>query len=322
MYPNIREYVCQMPHVAHQFDLTRLRAFLTVAEEGSITLAAERLGVAQPALSASIKRLEGDLGVQLFDRQPRGMALTRAGRSLLPRVYDVFGMLSAMRTTLDDMASDPFGEISIGLPPSASVVMARPLLRGLSARFPNVSLRLVEAMSGYLYDWVEAGDLDMALTFNGADTETIISRPLFGEEMMLIGETGAMRDLPDPFPVARIAELPLIVTSGRHTLRRNLERQVEALGKRLNIRLEIDAGHQLVRMVSAGEGYGVFAQSAFVSELQSGQVRAVPLLPGYRRTVCLTYHRRKHAEWVHERIRAWVEDLVEELRRTGAWPAG
>lgn len=63
------------------------------------------------------------------------------------------------------------------------------------------------------------------------------------EEMMLIGAAEKMRDVPDPFPVSRIPTLPLIVTSGRHTLRSNLERQVDALGLRLNIHYEIDAGH-------------------------------------------------------------------------------
>ncbi|MDT0684312.1 LysR family transcriptional regulator [Roseicyclus sp. F158] len=311
-----------MPQLAHSLDLNRLRAFLAVAEEGSITLAAGRLGVAQPALSSSIKRLETDLGVALFERLPRGMSLTRYGRTLLPQVYDLFGRLAAMRDTLKDMETEPSGEVSIGLPPSASVVLTRPLLRVLTEEFPKVSLRLVEAMSGYLYDWVEAGELDMAITFNGLDTDTVLSRPMFREEMMLCGATDAMRDLPSPFPVERIAELPLIVTSARHTLRSNLQRQIEALGHTLNIRLEIDAGQQLVRMVSGGEGYGVFAPSAFVSELKAGQVQIVPLEPRYKRTVCLTYHRRKHADWVHEVIRARLEALIHELLGSGEWPAG
>ncbi|KMK68274.1 transcriptional regulator [Puniceibacterium sp. IMCC21224] len=295
---------------------------MTVAEEGSITAAAVRLGVAQPALSASVRRLEADLRLDLFERLPRGVALTAAGRRLLPQVYEVFGILRALHNELTDLVSEPSGEVSIGLPPSAAVVLAQPLLRGLSSRFPRVSLRLVEAMSGYLYDWVEAGELDIALTFNGVDTDTIISRPLLREEMMLIGEAGQMRTIPDPFPIARIAELPLIVTSARHTLRSLLERQVDALGLKLNIRFEIDAGQQLVRMVSAGEGFGVFAQSAFAPELVAGQVRAVPLDPRYQRTVCMSYHRRNKADTVHSQVRDELERLTLDLHGSGEWPVG
>ncbi|MCV2863115.1 LysR family transcriptional regulator [Albidovulum sediminicola] len=309
-----------MAQLVHQFDLVRLRAFMTVAEEGSITAAATRLGVAQPALSASIRRLETDLGQPLFDRLPRGVVLTRAGRHLLPKAYEVFGILGTLQTDLQDIGFEPSGDVSIGLPPSVSVVMTQPLLHRLSTVFPKVSLRIVEAMSGYLYDWVEAGELDIAVTFNAHDTETVISRPLMREEMMLIGAADKMRDIPTPFPVSRIPELPLIVTSARHTLRSNLERQVEALGLKLNILYEIDAGHQLVKLVSSGAGFGVFAQSAFAGELASGQVAAVPLEPRYLRTVGLSHHRRMLGDPALSRVVLAVEKLTQDLHGSGAWP--
>lgn len=309
-----------MAQLAHQFDLNRLQAFVTVAEEGSITAAAERLGVAQPALSASIRRLEADLGLSLFERLARGVSLTPAGRHLLPRVYEIFGILGALRHELNEVVSEPAGDVAIGLPPSTAAVLTRPLLRDLSARFPKISIRLVEAMSGYLYDWVASGELDIAITFNRDDTETVISKPLMREEMMLIGATEAMRDIPEPFPFTRIAELPLIVTSARHTLRSNMEQQLEALGLKLNIRFEIDAGHQLVRLVGSGEGYGIFARSAFVDELAAGRVRAVSLDPGYLRTVCLSYHRRKAADPVTAKVIAEIERLTKRIASTDDWP--
>ena len=309
-----------MTQIAHQFDLVRLRAFMTVAEEGSITAAASVLGVAQPALSASIRRLENDLGQQLFERLPRGVKLTETGRYLLPKVYEVFGVLGKLQIELHQIGFEPSGEVSIGLPPSVSVVMTQPLLHRLSTRFPNVSLRIVEAMSGYLYDWVGAGDLDIAITFNCQDTDTVITRPIMQEEMMLIGETKKMVGFPCPYPVSRIPELPLIVTSTRHALRSDLERQVEALGLKLDILYEIDAGHQLVKLVSSGIGFGVFAQSAFASELLNSQVTAIPLAPRYLRTVGVSHHRRMLGDPALTTVLAEVESLIEDLHRSGGWP--
>lgn len=276
--------------------------------------------MAQPALSASIRRLEEDLGRPLFERLPRGVALTRAGHHLLPRVYEVLGILGNVQAELREIGLEPSGDVSIGLPPSVSVVMTQPLLNRLSSQFPKVSLRIVEAMSGYLYDWVEAGELDMAVTFNGQDNETVISRPLMREEMMLIGAVDRMRDMPSPFPVGKIPELPMIVTSGRHGLRSNLERQIEALGLKMRILYEIDSGHQLVKMVSSGAGFGVFAQSAFAVELASGAVASVPLEPQYLRTVCLTHHRRMLGDPALSRVAAEVEQLAHGLRSSGDWP--
>lgn len=306
--------------IAHQFDLNRLQAFVAVAEIGSITAAAARLGVAQPALSASIRRLEADLGVTLFERLPRGVAPTAAGRRLLPRAYEVFAILGAMQAEFAELGTEPSGDLSIGLPPSTAAVLTQPLLGALSARFPKVSLRLVEAMSGYLWDWLEAGELDIAVTFNARDTPTVISKPLLQEEMMLIGAVARMQGLPEPFPFEGLAELPLIVTSRRHRLRTELDRRLESHGLTPNIRFEIDAGHQLVRLVGAGAGYGVFARSAFVDELAAGRVRAIALAPGYQRTVCLSHHRRKSADPIFARFVAGIEGAVAEVVASGDWP--
>lgn len=313
--------LCLMAQLAHQFDLVRLNAFMAVAEEGSITAAAERLGVAQPALSASIKRLEADLGHKLFDRLPRGIALTPAGRQLLPDVYEVFGVLGGVRARLDAYTEVPRGEVSIGLPPSAGAVLIQPLLRRLTETFPHVSIRMVEAMSGYLQGWVASGDLDIGLTFGTTDTETVTATPIFEEEVMLIGRTVDIETLPTPFPIHLLSEIPLIVTSSRHRLRHDIDTQMEALGKRLNILYEIDAGNQLVQLVSAGAGYGIFARSAFSVELAEGTVSAIPFAPNYRRVACLVVHRRKALDRVVRMVLEEIKGTSVDFAVQGHWTA-
>lgn len=308
-----------MAQLAHQFDLTRLNAFLAAAEEGSITAAANRLAIAQPALSATIRRLETDIGQPLFIRLPRGVTLTQAGELLLPRVYEIFSALENMRAELETARQIPSGEVAIGLPPSTAAVLLRPVLERLSDSYPRISIRIVEAMSGYLRDWVENGELDMAVGFNMADTRTLVSNPLFDEELMLIGSTDMMQDFPDPFPVTRLPEVPLILTSARHQLRGLLEQQVEAMGKSLNIRFEIDAGHELVRLVSGGAGFGVFARSAFCDEIRGALVHAIPLQPSYARKVCLFHHRRKSSDRILNLTLDAVRECALSLRASGQW---
>lgn len=312
-------YIYVMNRLAHQFDLTRLNAFLAVAEEGSITAAAHRLSIAQPALSATIRRLESDLGQPLFARLPRGVALTQAGDQLLPRVYEIFGALESMRSELQTAQLVPRGEIAIGLPPSSAAVLLRPLLEMLSALYPQISVRIVEAMSGYLQDWVENGELDLAVGFNMADSRTLLSRQLFDEELMLIGATEKMLGFPDPFPIARLPEVPLILTSVRHSLRGVLEQQVKAMGKSLNIRFEIDAGHELVRLVAGGAGFGVFARSAFYDEIANDRVRAIPLTPSYSRRVCLYHHRKRSSDRILSLVQEAMTECAQNLRAAGRW---
>lgn len=308
-----------MAQLAHQFDLTRLNAFLAIAEEGSITAAAGRLGIAQPALSATIRRLESDLGQPLFNRLPRGVSLTDAGQKLLPHVYEIFSTLESLRSDLDTARLTLRGEVSIGLPPSTAAVLLRPFLERISELYPHISIRVVEAMSGYLRDWVENGDLDIAVGFNMADTESLLSRPLFDEELMLIGTIEAMRDLPDPLPITRLTELPLILTSKRHQLRALLQQQLDAMNKKLNIRFEIDAGHELVRLVSSGVGFGIFARSAFCDEIAKDLVRAIPLVPSYSRKVCVFHHRRKRSDRIVKLTLDAISACALDLRGSGRW---
>lgn len=309
-----------MAQLVHQFDLTRLQAFIVVAEEGSITLAARRLGVAQPALSASIRRLEADLEQRLFDRLPRGVALTRTGARLLPEVYELFGKLEFIRSELEEHSKTPSGEISIGLPPSVATVCLQPILHAISERYPAVAVRMVESMSGYLGEWVEAGDLDIAVTFNTVDTETLISTSLFQEEVMIVGQTGHFTELPDPIPIQRLPELPLILTSKRHNLRNVLEHQVLALGRSLNIRYEIDASHELVRLVRSGAGYGVFALSTFIEEIEQGTVEFRRLEPSYTRMVCLTRHRKSQSDMLNGVVSELIMKVCHDLRGAELWP--
>ncbi|WP_430514005.1 LysR family transcriptional regulator [Pannonibacter phragmitetus] len=106
-----------MRNLSYKFDLSRLSAFIAVCEEASITQAAVRLGVAQPALSATIRRLEADLGNTLFRRLPRGMDVTDAGKLLLERSYEIFSLVQDAERGLLTTAEEPQGEVAIGLPP-------------------------------------------------------------------------------------------------------------------------------------------------------------------------------------------------------------
>lgn len=311
-----------MRNLSYKFDLSRLSAFIAVCEEASITQAAVRLGVAQPALSATIRRLEADLGNTLFRRLPRGMDVTDAGKLLLERSYEIFSLVQDAERGLLTTAEEPQGEVAIGLPPSAAAVLTYPLLTLLKRKYPRVAIRLVEAMSGYLQGWLENREISIAVTFNTPSSESIVSRRILREDIMLIGRCKDLEELPSPYPLEKLDQLPLIVTSARHGLRRNMENHLASVGRKLNIKYEIDAGHQLVRMVSSGEGFGIFARSAFHAEIAGGLVAGIPLIPAYSRDVCICHHRSASADRAVQLTAEEVRTLAHTLARNGTWPAG
>ena len=143
-------------------DLRQLECLLRLYEEGSVTRAARRLNIVQPALSMRIARLEEELGEQLFERSPQGMRPTPSGH----RAYEVFSpVLAGFRDAQRSFASRGEaggGHLTAGFVASvADSVLAQSLARFI-ARFPAVEVTALEGYSSTLVDWVRAGLLDFA----------------------------------------------------------------------------------------------------------------------------------------------------------------
>jgi DNA-binding transcriptional LysR family regulator len=164
-------------------ELRHLRYFVAVAEELSFTRAAVRLHMAQPALSVQIRQLEDELGVQLFDRSRRTIALTDGGNVMLTEARRLLGLLENAVELVRRTGSGAVGAIAIGFVPSASNAALPPLLRRFSATHPDVTMHLREMAPGDLVRRLHAGDLDvcfMYLPFSDPSLEqAVISREAF-----------------------------------------------------------------------------------------------------------------------------------------------
>jgi DNA-binding transcriptional LysR family regulator len=129
-------------------DLRQLRYFVAVAEEGHVTRAAERLGMAQPPLSQQIKAIEAQLGVQLFRRRPRGVELTEAGRVLLEAARGILARLAQAERAALSAARGELGRLGLGVAPTAPFHPFVPrIVRAYREAFPGVALTLEEVLS-------------------------------------------------------------------------------------------------------------------------------------------------------------------------------
>lgn len=164
-----------------ELNLARLRAFAMVAEELSFTRAAARLHVAQQALSATVRRLESDVGVKLFERSTRAVTLTASGQALLARLGPAFDQLS--RGVADARRADRQlrGALSIGVMAGAALELTEPILAELSRQLPEVKVTLVP----YLYEDPSAGlrngSSDVALLRPPLELRGLEMAPLFIE---------------------------------------------------------------------------------------------------------------------------------------------
>ncbi|MCB1906446.1 MAG: LysR family transcriptional regulator [Rhodocyclaceae bacterium] len=143
-------------------DYSGVRAFVTVAREGNITRAAERLFVTQPALSLQLKKLQEVLGVRLFERMPRGMRLTEAGHKLLPAAERALTAAAEFRAAATGLEGSVTGRLRLGTIVDPEFLRMGPFLRLLVERHPGLSFELQHGMSGAVARELEAGNLDVA----------------------------------------------------------------------------------------------------------------------------------------------------------------
>jgi DNA-binding transcriptional LysR family regulator len=140
-----------------------LEVFRTVARYGSITAAARSLRFTQSAVSRQIAALEAEVGVRVFDRLPRGVALTEEGRTLLPHAEAVLDRLAGARRDLDELLGLGSGRLRVGAFPTAVAALVPQALASFRSAYPEVTLSLVEGGTPALLERLAAGDADVAV---------------------------------------------------------------------------------------------------------------------------------------------------------------
>lgn len=232
-------------------ELRQVRYFVAVAELGSMGRAAAELGVVTSALSQQISRLEGELATRLLQRSKSGVVPTDAGLAFLRQAQLMLRHAdAAVQAARQSRLS---GQVSIGLAPTTASVLGLPLIEAMRARYPEVRLHLVEALSGHLAQMLNARQIDLAVLFRADNARRWSVLPLLEERLFLIG-LGSMPGMPKRAKVrlARLTELPLVLPSGPHGLRAVIDAAFAAAGARARVACEIDSLALLMDAVRAG----------------------------------------------------------------------
>jgi len=143
--------------------LEPLRHFALVAQHGTFTAAARHAHVTQPALTASIQRLEAQMGGRLFDRGPAGATLTAAGAALLPRARAALAAIEEGRRAVAEVIGLAAGSVRLGAGATVCTYYLPRTLARFRARHPGVQIRLREGTPDDLLDALEAGELDLVI---------------------------------------------------------------------------------------------------------------------------------------------------------------
>ncbi|BCH29323.1 LysR family transcriptional regulator [Mesorhizobium sp. L-8-10] len=288
-----------------------------MAELNSFSRAAERLGIAQPVVSAHIKALSEKFGVPLTDRSGRRVTLTEEGQRVFSWARDVVGRTLELEREMAESKRGVVGKASVG----ASMTLGSYVLPGLVSqfrdRFPQgeVSVRVATPLP--VMDAVHAGDCDFAFTIldprheaAGFDVQKVMD-----ERLVLVGsERGGLAV--ERLEVSQLGEIPF-VTAQFGTTRREIEEQCLArydVGRR-RIAMEFGHGESIKQAVRAGAGAAFLFLSSVRDELASGSVHLIET-PGMNLQVPVYLVRRK-AKRLSSFQLALMNDLVMALRARG-----
>lgn len=303
-------------------DLKQLRSFREIAEAGSLSRAADRLRLAQPALSRQIRLLEAEAGLALFTRHGRGMALTEAGRELLARISGPLRQLEGAFAEVRALSGAVAGQVALGMMPTVAAVLAGPLARRVAERHPAVSLRIVEGYTGHLIEWVQRGATDATLLYGPAADLHLPVRDLFIEALVLAGPPGSGLSPEVPVTLADAAKRPLVAPSLPHGLRSIVETAAARARITLNLRHEADSFLVLKDLVECGLGFAILPRSSIRREEQEGRMAVAPLVrPTIRRQVVLAVPPDRAAGRATEAVLALLAEEVAARADGGDWRA-
>lgn len=249
--------------------LKQVTAFLAVADAGSFTAAAERLQVAQPALSQAVRELETELGLRLFDRTTRRVELTVAGREFREATARVVGDLDFAIRNARDLANRRRGRIVVAAPPLLAANVLPSAIQDFAKAYPDIAVEVIDAPTLSIVDTVRAGGADCGVGTFAAGENGIERVSLMRDRLQLF-----CRD-DSPFGKARsvrwaeLAGHPLVALTRDSAIRRLMEIGFESAELQLTPAYEVHQIATALGMVKAGLGIAVlptYARSGMLSE--------------------------------------------------------
>jgi LysR family transcriptional regulator, nitrogen assimilation regulatory protein len=302
-------------------EIRQLRYFVAIADSGSFTKAAERVYVAQSALSHQLAQLEDELGVRLFSRSRRGVELTEAGQRFLPHAVSILRQVEESVVSARHGGQALTGKVVFGIPHSASNALALPLLREVHGRHPGIELELTEELTGNLLRQLRAGQIQLAVLFDDGHLDGLSVTPVLSEQLCLIEPAAARTARCRGLSLRRALAEPLILPAQPHGVRPIIESAAAAAGlPPPQVYADISSISILRTTLLAGLGRTLLPVMPLQAEIASGQLRATPVTsPRLERvlTLCASAHIPRSAAC--QAVAEMAVALMQRLARDGEW---
>ncbi len=244
------------------YSLPQLRAFVTLADERSFTRAARRLNLSQPALTVQIRNLELSFGGKLFDRDPRGVALTRIGGELAPRLRRLLSDLDGAMSEAKDLANGRRGTIRIAALPSFSAGRLPDLVARFRAANPAISFVIRDAIASKVVAAVQSEAADLGVTAGVELTQGVEILHEASDRLCVVfprlHPLAARREI----ALADLADFPLVLMDPETSVRAIVDAAFVSAGRIIRPAVEATYMMTAVSLVRAGLGITILPASA------------------------------------------------------------
>ena len=272
--------------------IRHIRAFLSVARLGSFTKSALELHVSQPALTVQIRQLEEWLGVRLFDRTKRQVALTTAGRELLPFLARVLTDLETVMNMGRELAGIKRGKIAIAaLPSVAADILPIAILR-FRENHPDINVQVNDVIAEQILHYVKQETVDFGISSKLEPDGELETEDLLCDQLCVFFPAGHLLGKHQRPTLKDVAAWPLILTTQGTSIRTLVDRAVENEGLEVNLSCEARYMYTAIGMVRAGLGVSILPAS--VMSIVCDDIRMTPIhSPGLIRRISILRKRNR-----------------------------
>ena len=297
--------------------LQQLAYFLAAAEAGSFSAAAEELHMAQPSLSEQIRRLEAELGVELFARAGRGLTLTEAGRLLRPHAQRTLADAEEAAASVREVRDLAGGTVAFGTFSSAHHYLLGGLVQEFRSRHPNVRVRVLGQNSAEVADAVRDGRLEAGLVVLPVDDRGLDVRRAVREEVLYVSSDPAR--LREPVTTERLAEAPLILYDARWAnqdpIRRQLRERAQEAGVKIEPQIEVEYVTAALELCARGLGDTVTSRQMIRARGLARRLAGVRFEPPLYDTFAFITRRNAHLSPATREFMRLADKRVEALRQ-------
>lgn len=258
-----------------RFDLTDLKLFCDVVDEGSITAGAEKSALALAAASTRIRNMEAALGAPLLTRSRHGVELTPAGRTLLKHARTLLGQAARLREDLSAYAGGASGEVRLLANTNALTEFLPEALSSFLARHPHVSVDLEERLSDEIVGLIAEGAAEIGIVAGTVDTARLETYPFRRDRFVVVAPPGHPLAGREAAPFGEVLEHDIVGLDRTSALQRFLAGKAARAGRVLRLRVQLRSFDAVCRLVEAGVGIGIVPET---TARRAAQITAIAVV--------------------------------------------